>query len=139
MLQRLVKEGKIDDCHLLAHIVGEAQLKKSQGDVGKAIGSCPDGCIQGCIHGVIESSFGSLQRDNIDASKLLATCDNLKHNDVSYRQCIHGLGHGLLSHGIFSIQEAVALCQSHQDAYFQFNCLFAGVVGGLFCKPRSLF
>lgn len=120
----LLREGKIQDCHLLAHVIGEANLEKYQGDAAQALANCPLDCIQGCIHGVMEKLVGRLQEQGqATPSVLLSLCDSLQRDPVAFRQCVHGLGHGLLAHGFLSLQQALQLCEKSPSVEFTDACV----------------
>ena len=116
--KRLKKSGEIDDCHLLAHFIGEAQAEKV-GDITIAFLSCPESCIQGCLHGVMEAHVATLDRNGLeqDVTSLCAV-----HQGNLQRQCFHGVGHGLLANGYMSLTEAIEMCDSG-EAFFGEQCL----------------
>jgi hypothetical protein len=129
--QDLVIDQVVDDCHWLAHTIGQANLEKSGGDVGAAFATCPLGCVEGCYHGVISSWF--VGRDPSTLSQdLLTVCKSYPTGSVMLRQCIHGIGHGLLMHGRLTLGQAVAACRSSTDSFFVETCL-----GGVFMENAN--
>jgi len=122
-------EGVIDDCHLIAHYIGEANLEKSNFDFGRALSTCSLGCIEGCFHGVMEA-YVSQKTDSLEfRSGITTMCDSVSSDPLLQRQCIHGIGHGLIARGYLPILDAVGMCQIFEDTYSQDTCL-----GGLFME-----
>ncbi len=124
----LALDGVVDDCHWLAHVIGKANLEKAKGDVGKAFSTCPLGCSEGCYHGVISTWLAGRDKSTI-ARDLLAVCKDFANGSVERRQCIHGVGHGLLMNGSMTLASAVAACRSSSEAFFVDTCL-----GGVFME-----
>jgi len=127
--KKLKHEKIIDDCHLLSHFVGEASLEKHNFDAGKAFSSCEFGCIEGCYHGVMEGYLRYETDPRAVIPKVKNLCDNIDSPDSSTkekllrRQCLHGIGHGLLAHDYLSMSEAVKTCRSFNDEYSEQTCL----------------
>lgn len=131
----LKKEGRIDDCHHVAHFVGQ-QVFMAEKNLGVAFNQCPETCIQGCFHGVMQMY---IPHSEIPPTKMPAAMpqickdvsreDDLKTAKRKYRQCIHGLGHGLISHGFMPLSQAIRTCENLSDDWHQTHCL-----GGLFME-----
>jgi hypothetical protein len=107
--QALQEDKVIDDCHLAAHFIGEANLRKNSNDAGKAFATCPSGCVEGCFHGVMES-YVSVNDNKQAIGKLPLVCDGISRNSIQWRQCIHGVGHGLLGHNPDKLIPALTDC-----------------------------
>ncbi len=120
------KDGLINDCHLIAHYIGEANLFKHELDVAKAFSTCSFGCIEGCFHGVMEAS---VSHTNMNETEMVSLCDSMLSNSGLHRQCIHGIGHGLLAHSYTPLLEAIKICQNFNTAFKTNTCL-----GGLFME-----
>jgi hypothetical protein len=120
--KKLQKEKMIDDCHLAAHVIGGENLRKNNNDVGKAFTTCTAGCMEGCYHGVMEEYLS--QSHDLDAllKQIPHFCDSVSNDLKLRRQCLHGIGHGLLHHDI-SLVEAVKLCRGFGDAYSKRTCI----------------
>jgi len=132
--QQFVKEGVIDDCHLIAHEVGEGTFEKFDFDIAKSFASCANGCIEGCYHGVVETYVGqNYENPKKIISELVRTCDSVPLSALLRRQCIHGAGHGLLANGRMPIQEAIATCHLF-EASDASTCL-----GGLFMENMNTY
>jgi len=132
--RELTKQGTISDCHIAAHTIGGANLEKHDFDMGQAFASCGFQCIQGCMHGVTERYL----QNEADPYKILSEikniCDSVAlppevdnriftKDNLLWAQCHHGIGHGMLQHGLFSLQDAAQACNSFDDSHAQRRCL----------------
>lgn len=127
--QALEREGVIDDCHLPAHEIGQVNFQKNENNVGKAFATCPLGCIEGCFHGVMEEYVQ--QEGSVEAivENVEAVCTSAHEDPLLQRQCIHGIGHGLLQHKTDDMSEAIAQCKKMEGDFYQHTCL-----GGMFME-----
>jgi len=114
---KLQEDGVVADCHLFGHVIGKALIEKSDFDVAEAFAACTFGCGNGCYHGVMEGAILN-EADLYNAvSKIqnLHMCDNSNENNnwdwLLKRNCVHGVGHGLLAHGYLSLVEAIDACE----------------------------
>lgn len=124
----LKKQAQINDCHLPAHIIGQTTYKKF-GDIGKAFADCPLGCFEGCYHGVVEGfSDGAGDVDSlVTASEIPPVCNTFGDNRKFQLHCVHGIGHGLMRHGIGQVSEKIDVCRRITGDSFRSGCL-SGVV-----------
>jgi hypothetical protein len=129
--KKLQKEKIIDDCHLAAHVIGRENLRKNNNEVGKAFSTCAAGCMEGCYHGVMEEFFSQSHDRDALLKQFPHFCDTVSHDLKEYRQCLHGVGHGLLQHDI-SLVEAVNLCRSLGDPFSRKTC-----IGGVFMQNMN--
>ena len=126
--KRLKDEGVLDDCHLTAHYIGEANLAKHNFDAGQAFATCDFGCIEGCFHGVMEGYVRSDPDPSAVLERIGSMCKNVAPDDRTKKavllrgQCAHGLGHGLVAHGFVSIPQALEACQSIGDGHYARRC-----------------
>jgi len=121
----LEKSGVVSDCHLFSHVIGVASVEKYNFDMGQAFSSCVFGCSDGCFHGVMERYVRYASDPNDVASKVQNMCDSVGTEWIRKRQCIHGIGHGLIAHNFLPIQDALKACES-LDLDWRRHC-----VGGL--------
>jgi hypothetical protein len=126
--QVLQRQGIIDDCHVIAHAVGAANLDRHSGDPGSALATCSMGCIEGCYHGVMEA-YVATHSQRPTPQDLLTICDSVTSDTLLFRQCIHGLGHGLLQYNNDVLADAVDACTQFPTEYTQLTCL-----GGVFMQ-----
>ncbi len=116
---KLEKEEQISDCHVPAHWIGEANLLKYNNDAGLALATCSPGCIEGCQHGVIEK-----YTQYNDIQSVANVCSELESVDrILYRQCLHGLGHGVMRHGQLTYTEANNVCDTLDTEFEKDTCM----------------
>jgi hypothetical protein len=126
--ESLVKGGVMNDCHVMAHAIGHAAWRKSR-DLRTAFGACSTACIQGCWHGVLEASMMGPPKERIAAKQALGFCDALGQGTLERRQCLHGLGHGIMHQRRDDLKAAVAECEALGGRYESDQCL-----GGLWMQ-----
>jgi len=131
----LVKQGVIVDCHVSAHTIGRVNLEKHDFNMGEAFASCGFQCIQGCMHGVMERYLQNEADPYRVLSEIKNMCDSVgsispgvwNKDALLWDQCNHGIGHGLLQHGFFSLEESVGACMSFDHPIAEERCI-AGVM-----------
>jgi hypothetical protein len=117
-------EGLVKDCHAHAHELGWELLALHEGNWFTAISECSLECVQGCQHGVLERYTADLTREEL-LSAMTSLCDVFNPHTGTYRQCVHGIGHGLLVSRKLTVEEAVDAC-GLGDPFFRWTC-----IGGL--------
>lgn len=110
--EQLQKQGQLQDCHETSHAIGKALLKKYNNDVGKAFIECTHNCIDGCFHGVMETKVQSSLNEQGSLEHILLNACTTFTDEVVHRQCVHGIGHGLASHGALKLDAALNVCLS---------------------------
>ncbi len=120
--------AQINDCHLPAHIIGQTNYKKFK-DIGKAFADCPLGCFEGCYHGVVEGfSDGAGDVDAlVTNSNIPPVCNSFGDNRKFQLHCVHGIGHGLMRHGIGQLSEKIDVCRRITGDGFRSGCT-SGVI-----------
>jgi len=119
--KQMKEDGLIDDCHHIAHAIGWLQLRRNQEDLISAFRSCSAQCVQGCLHGVMQSYIPSteLTADSI-VKTLPALCRTVAaatEQDLGipaaliWQQCVHGLGHGMISEDFLPLAVAIRVCR----------------------------
>lgn len=101
-------QGIVSDCHLFAHNIGEKSLENHNFDLGKAFSSCSHVCSKGCWHGVIERYINEQQI----LPEIKNICDGVGLDYYQRIECIHGIGHGLLSHNYLPVTDAIYACKT---------------------------
>ncbi len=129
--QQFRKQHIVDDCHLIAHQVGHTNFEKYRNNTAQAFVTCPLGCIEGCFHGVMESYAETRSTDQI-ISEVPELCSSIGTDWLRRRQCIHGVGHGLLRHQLSQLESVVGLCRQLPDDFHQETCL-----GGVFMENMN--
>ena len=133
--KELERDGVIKDCHLFAHHIGASLLEKHNFDVKKAFNSCSKECIQGCYHGVLEDYISTSNWNPEEVStRGLELCKSITDDNMLLRQCVHGLGHGLIARKFTPLTNATDICRNIEDPNFQHACL-----GGVYMEYMDVF
>jgi hypothetical protein len=126
--------GEVDDCHWLAHSIGEAlsvswsqpataghtnlTLPELRSQSLASLSLCTAACINGCYHGVVSNYIRVLHGRVGGAAGLkspssgLSTYCSAAAGVPAYRtySCVHGIGHGLLTQGRLTVPAAFETC-----------------------------
>ncbi len=104
-LDSLSKQG-FGDCHQTAHKAGRMSL-----DIfgTSALKECSLVCHSGCYHGITEAYFKKIGSDNLKEN-LNNICTDTINKPFHYLNCVHGIGHGLLSWTNYEVPEALEMC-----------------------------
>ncbi len=133
--KELELDGVIKDCHLFAHHIGASLLEKHNFDVKKAFNSCSKECIQGCYHGVLEDYISTSNWNPEEVStRGLELCKSITDDKLLLRQCVHGLGHGLIARKFTALINAVDICKNIESPNHQHACL-----GGVYMEYMDVF
>ena len=108
----LVKSGlmNVNDCHIMGHAIGHSSWNKER-DIGRAFGACTMACIQGCMHGSVEAFMIDGPPAETTPARVRAFCDTIKDR-IRWRQCLHGLGHGVAYQNRKDVQAATNACET---------------------------
>src|SRR5262245_26880399 len=111
--EELVRNGKmsVNDCHIMGHAVGQASWRKER-DLGRAFRACTQKCIQGCYHGAVEAFMIDGPPGETTPARVRAFCDQLGANSLDRRQCLHGLGHGVMHQYRKDVRAAANACET---------------------------
>jgi hypothetical protein len=118
------------ECHQLTHVIGRAAAVK-YGNVSDAYSNGDDFCQSGYYHGVMEAMAGSMGRTKI-VSEVNQICAPLKAKrpySLPHFNCVHGLGHGLMSVDDYNLFNALSDCDHLDDSWEQQSCY-----GGVFMQ-----
>lgn len=108
----LVKSGlmNVNDCHVMGHAIGHSSWNREH-DLARAFGACTLGCIQGCMHGSVEAFMMEGPPAKTTPARVRAFCDTQK-DPIRWRQCLHGLGHGVGYQYRKDVQAATNACET---------------------------
>jgi hypothetical protein len=109
----LVKSGvmNVNDCHIMGHAIGHASWRKER-DLGRAFRACTSACIQGCMHGAVEAFMIDGPPAATTPARVRAFCDQLGARSLERRQCLHGLGHGVMHQHRKDLLAATSACET---------------------------
>ena len=100
----------VNDCHIMGHAIGHSSWNKER-DLARAFNACTSACIQGCMHGSVEAFMIDAPRAETTPARVRAWCDTLK-DKIKWRQCLHGLGHGVAYQNRKDVQAAANACET---------------------------
>lgn len=110
-------------CHPITHVIGRATAELET-DVGAAFSKGDSYCWSGYYHGVMEGVIGKI--DIIDlASSMDGICTTIPgKTDYSfeYYNCVHGLGHGVMSITQNELFDSLKLCDNLTGVWEQSSC-----------------
>lgn len=106
-LARLGQEAGID-CHNTAHQLG-ALAYEVYGD--EAFRQPSDLCLSGGLHGAIEGYFRRHGAKQLPA-EVQTICQSMPAASFTLKQCLHGVGHGLMAFTGYDLPQALALCDA---------------------------
>lgn len=129
-LASLIHEGKLDDCHMLAHHLGHLAYP-AHGDVARAIRAGDKRCGNGYYHGVVEAALhpSNAAGHSHSPADPASLCVGLKGDEAAYDGCVHGLGHGFMHASGHDVYESLKNCGRLPAAYEQHRC-----EGGVFME-----
>jgi hypothetical protein len=112
----LVKSGvmNVNDCHVMGHDIGHASWHKEH-DLLRAFRACTSACIQGCMHGAVEAFMMDGPESQTSPEKVRYFCALRSRDWVERRQCLHGLGHGVMQQHRTDLHAATDACESLVD------------------------
>lgn len=136
-MQALVKLSSSlqKDCHQNAHRAGRFAYKTYN---EKAFSMCTPECQSGCYHGASEGYFEINGTANL-SQNLNRICNAEKNSFIRY-QCIHGVGHGLMSWSSYDLPEALHYCnliESPEGCYL--GVFMENIVGGLSADHKTTY
>ena len=112
------------NCHQLAHVIGRAAAKKYELKVAETFEHGNQFCASGYYHGAMESVVAEVGPQKIKDT-INEICKpfrvknayNLKHYD-----CVHGLGHGVMSMENYELYRALEDCELLSDTWERDSC-----------------
>jgi hypothetical protein len=118
------------DCHPITHTLGHEGYKK-YGGIAEALAHGDMTCFAGYFHGVLEVGIPDVK--NL-SKELPHFCDAFPVEDKGFQryQCVHGLGHGLVTTYDYDIFEPLSLCDLLTTAWDQTSC-----GGGVFMENAN--
>lgn len=111
--------------HDFAHLLGELAVAQ-QPDVSKVMKDCRDTFLYGCYHGALKAYFGS--KGKTRPSDVVGVCPASLGPLLQF-QCLHGLGHGVLSNLEYDLFRALVYCDALSNDFDKRSCY-----GGVFME-----
>ena len=107
VFQKLVADGRMDDCHMPAHALGHYAAMAFD-DRGRALRAGGTRCGGGYLHGVVQGAFHVAGATDAPG-RVPGFCNVVAREPGLYSGCIHGLGHALLE-STGRIDDALSAC-----------------------------
>lgn len=112
-----------NQCHQLTHVIGRYAVTKFP-TVGEAYKEGDSFCWSGYYHGVLEGFAERIGKQNI-VNEMDHLCDSVSgkaEKTFNYYNCVHGLGHGIMSLLRDELFESLTYCDQLTGAWEQLSC-----------------
>jgi mono/diheme cytochrome c family protein len=117
-------------CHRIAHAIGAGALAHYGGKVGPAFADGSAVCWSGYYHGILERAFAGVSMNDLaPVARRLCASAEVRRNDFTAYQCVHGLGHGLMIYTGYDLRLSLATCDELATPWDQTSC-----TGGVFME-----
>lgn len=117
----------LKQCHSITHTIGHSAYKLYP-DVTEAFDQGDPFCWSGYYHGVMEELTEEMGKNGL-GSKINSICSNIQgkeNHSFNYYNCVHGLGHGVLTVSNYELFDALKVCDLLTGEYERQNC-YGGV------------
>ncbi len=117
-------------CHQITHIIGRTSAESTEG-VGDIYSKGDSFCWSGYYHGVIEQVAKKMGKDEFVAqlNTICADVEAKSRYSFYHYNCVHGLGHGVMSISDNELFDSLEECDTVIDAWNRSSC-----VGGVFME-----
>lgn len=114
-------------CHPLSHSIGHAAVEKYP-KVADAYTHGEDFCWSGYYHGVIERYIGKIGYENLpgEINNICMDIPGKESYSFDYYNCVHGVGHGLMSLTGDELFDSLELCDGLTGQWEKSSC-YSGV------------
>ena len=121
----------VSDCHQLSHTIGNKAVDHYGGDIAKAFLDGDSFCWSGYYHGVVERAVTLIGETQFIASadNLCAAIPGKERYSFDYYNCVHGLGHGLMSVTENELFRSLSICDNLTGDWERKSCY-----GGVFME-----
>ena len=138
-INNIITEWDEEDepCHANAHHMGMFLVGYLDGDLVKSLSIVKNMCGNAMYHGILENYIPikvMVDKISLESLDIIAPCKNFDSSQSSnaYRQCVHGMGHGLIKAYDYDVFEAVKRCDEFLDYRGNIECL-----DGLFMENHN--
>ncbi len=117
-------------CHQITHVIGRV-VAETTNSVGKAYQEGDSFCWSGYYHGVVEQVATNIGKDMF-ISQLNTLCSDVESQgrySFYHYNCVHGLGHGVMSISDNELFVSLDSCDTIKDEWNRLSC-----VGGVFME-----
>lgn len=117
----------VKQCHSITHIIGHASYKMYP-NISEAFNYGDPFCWSGYYHGVMEELTESIGLSGLkkEINNICSGVLGKETHSFNYYNCVHGLGHGVLTINNYEIFDALKACDLLSGEYERQNC-YGGV------------
>jgi len=110
-------------CHPITHVIGRAATKK-YATVSEAYKRGDSFCWSGYYHGVLEGIVGRIGFEKLSKSMnpICAELATKQRYSFDHYNCVHGLGHGVMSITDNELFESLGICDNLTDSWDRESC-----------------
>ena len=121
----------VTDCHQLSHTIGNNAVDYYDGNIAKAFIDGNSFCWSGYYHGVVERAVARIGEAQFiaHADQMCAAIPGKDRYSFEYYNCVHGLGHGLMSTTENELFRSLAICDNLTGEWERKSCY-----GGVFME-----
>ena len=127
-------------CHPITHVIGRAATRIYK-TVSEAYSYGDSYCWSGYYHGILEGVLGKIGRKNL-LSQLNQICTDVPGKaeyGFNYYNCVHGLGHGLMTITNGELFESLTLCDSLVGEWEQKSCYSGAFMENIIVDGKNHF
>jgi hypothetical protein len=117
-------------CHQITHIIGRTSAESTE-SVGDIYSKGDSFCWSGYYHGVIEQVAKKMGKDEFlgQLNTICADVEAKSRYSFYHYNCVHGLGHGVMSISDNELFDSLKSCDSITDSWNRSSC-----IGGVFME-----
>jgi hypothetical protein len=117
----------LSQCHQLTHVVGREAFIK-YGTLASAFTKGDSYCWSGYYHGVTEKAIATMGADRIrnETNTVCAELAQAQKYSFDHYNCVHGLGHGMMTVDNFDLFKSLTSCDLITDGWERESC-YGGV------------
>ena len=114
----------VSDCHQLSHTVGNTAVDHYEGNIAKAFLDGDSFCWSGYYHGVVERAIARIGEAQFiaHADSMCAAIPGKERYSFDYYNCVHGLGHGIMSATENDLFHSLAVCDNLSGDWERRSC-----------------
>lgn len=137
-----------DNCHMIAHGIGNSEFVKQGNDLGKALLVFDTGkyfeniasCGSGYFHGLIEAAVKDIKDKDSLVEKFTNICSDTTVKKIAGNDCIHGLGHATFIQTDYKLEDSLYVCDKlASNEYDRFNCYDGIFMEAVLSLPETEF
>lgn len=119
-------DSKTKDCHLIAHYISNAQIKKDSSKFEEFISKVnPNMCVGGFIHGALEVYQAYHPEEKLSNLATMQRICSIVSRNGGESYCYHMMGHLVMVDQLGEVAKSIQICQK-LGSKFNYNC-FTGV------------